>query len=121
MAIFLGRWGVEQRVTSIHFPQLNGQAEAAVESAKRLIRTNTGAGSSLDAGKVLVVLLHYLNKPFPSVDNSPAQLAMGKQLHDGIPVHRHHYKVDIPWEKALWARECEATRQQTEYIGRQGT
>ena len=86
--IFLGRWGdVEQEVASAHFPQSNGRAEAAVKSAKRLLRTNTGAGGRLDTNKASITLLQYLNTPLRGVNKSPAQLAMGMQLCDGILVH----------------------------------
>lgn len=80
MCTFFGRLGVDRRVASVHFPQSNGRAEAAVKSAKRLLRTNTGAGGSLGADKALVALLQYLNTPLRGVDKSPAQLAMGRQL-----------------------------------------
>lgn len=121
MCNFFGRWGVERRVASAYFPQSNGRAEAAVKSAKRLLRANTGAGGTLDADKTAVALLQYLNTPLRGVNKSPAQLAMGRQLRDGVPVHHQHYRVDICWRQALRAREREAARQQEEWVDRQGT
>ncbi|XP_045104394.1 uncharacterized protein LOC123499928 [Portunus trituberculatus] len=43
MCNFFGRWGVERRVASAHFPQSNGRAEVAVKFAMRLLRANTDA------------------------------------------------------------------------------
>jgi len=39
---FLLSWRVQLRISSAYFPQSNGRAEAAVKSAKRLLRGNTG-------------------------------------------------------------------------------
>ncbi|KAK3894918.1 hypothetical protein Pcinc_001366 [Petrolisthes cinctipes] len=97
MSNFLERWGVERRVSSAHFPQSNGRAEAAVKSAKRLLRANTGGGGSLRTDKVSVALLQYLNSPLRGVKKSPAQLAMGRQLRDGVPAHQQHYTGGGPF------------------------
>ncbi|XP_045101471.1 uncharacterized protein K02A2.6-like [Portunus trituberculatus] len=121
MCNFFGRWGVERRVASAHFPQSNGRAEAAIKSAKRLLRANTGAGGSLDTDRAAVALLQYLNTPLRGINKSPAQLAMGRQLRDGVSVHHQHYKVDICWQQALRAREREAAWQQEAWANRQGT
>ncbi|XP_076042081.1 uncharacterized protein LOC143025983 [Oratosquilla oratoria] len=121
MRAFFRKWGVERRISSAHFPQSNGRAETAVKSAKRLLRDNTGPGGSLDADKVSVALLQYHNTPLRGVNKSPAQLAMGRQLRDGIPVHKQHYKVDVHWQQALRAREIEAARQQEAWMISQGT
>ncbi|XP_045101465.1 uncharacterized protein LOC123498425 [Portunus trituberculatus] len=76
------------------YPQSNGRAEAAVKTAKRIIRANTGSGGSLDTDKTSLAVLQYLNTPLRSVNKSPAQLATGRQLRDGVPTARRHYKVD---------------------------
>ncbi|KAK3888979.1 hypothetical protein Pcinc_006984 [Petrolisthes cinctipes] len=120
MSNFLERWGVERRVSSAHFPQSNGRAEVAVKSAKRLLRANTGGGGSLRTDKVSVALLQYLNTQLRGVKKSPAQLAMGRQLRDGVPAHQQHYKVDSHWRGALRARERESVRQQGVWVERQG-
>jgi len=71
---FLNKWGVVMRISSAQYAQSNGRAEAAVKSAKRLLRANTGAGGSLDSDKVSKALLQYLNTPLREVNKSPAQL-----------------------------------------------
>lgn len=111
---------MERRVSSAHFPQSNGRAEAAVKSAKRLLCANTGGGGSLCIDKVSVAFLQYLNTPLRGVNKSPAQLAMGRQLRDGVPVHRQHYKVDSHWRGALRVRERETVRQQGVWMERHG-
>ena len=78
---------MEQRVASAHFPRSNGRAEAAVQSPKKLLHTNIGAGGRLDTDKASVALLQFLNTPLRDVDKSHIQLAMGRQLRDGILVY----------------------------------
>ena len=41
---FLSRWGVTHVMSSPHYPQSNGHAEAAVKSVKRLIEKTTERG-----------------------------------------------------------------------------
>ncbi|KAK8372273.1 hypothetical protein O3P69_009101 [Scylla paramamosain] len=46
-----------------HYPQSNGRAEAAVKSAKRMLRLNIGPTGSLDTDKLSAALLQYHNTP----------------------------------------------------------
>ena len=48
MLDFYRRWGVRLRVSSAQYPQSNGRAEAAVRSAKRMMRENVRGDGSLD-------------------------------------------------------------------------
>ena len=114
VAEFLDKWGVAARVSSAHYPQSNGRAEAAVKVAKRVLRGNTGAGGSLDCDKATQAILQYLNTPLRGIDKSPAQLAAGRQLRDGVPVARQYYKVDQHWRRALRSREKHMTQSQAE-------
>ena len=93
------------RISSAYYPQSNGRAEAAVKAAKRLLMMNTGPGGSLNTDRVSAALLQYLNTPLRGINKSPAQLAAGRQLRDGVPAARQHYKVDIHWRKTLRERE----------------
>ena len=83
------------QISSAYYPQSNGRAEAAVKAAKRLLMTNTGPGGSLNTDRVSSALLQYLNTPLRGINKSPAQLAAGRQLRDGVPAAKQHYKVDI--------------------------
>ena len=120
MCEFFRSWGVTMRTSSAYYPQSNGRAEAAVKSAKRLLKMNTGPGGSLDTDKVTAALLQYLNTPLRGIDKSPAQLAAGRQLRDGVPAMRQHYKVDQHWRKTLRRRELEMARTHDSIVAGRG-
>lgn len=67
MAAFLRRWGVTTRLSSAQCQQSNGQAEAAVKTAKTILRDNMGTSGSLDT-------LQQDGNMFP------AKLTTGRQL-----------------------------------------
>ena len=112
MTTFFRKWGASVRLSSAHYPQSNGRAEAAVKTAKRIIRANTGGGGSLDSDKTSFAILQYLNTPLRGIDKSPAQLATGRQLRDGVPTARQHYKVDRHWRQTLRSRELQMAKTQ---------
>lgn len=118
---FMESWGVTMRTSSAHFPQSNGRAEAAVKSAKRLLRDNTTPGGSPSTDMFTKALLQYLNTPLREGNKSPAQLATGRQLRDGIPMYRQHYKVNKHWQQALRERERAVARQHHSVTEQQGT
>ena len=66
---------------------------------------NTGPGGSLDTDGVAIALLQYHNTPLRGINKSPAQLATGRQLRDGVPAHRRHYIVTKNQKKILMDRE----------------
>ena len=112
MTTFFRKWGASVRLASAQYPQSNGRAEAAVKTAKRIIRENTGVGGSLDSDKTSFAILQYLNTPLREVDKSPAQLATGRQLRDSVPTARQHYKVDRHWRQTLRHRELQMAKGQ---------
>ena len=66
-----------KHTTSIpHFPQSNGHAERAVQTAKKLLKGSTDPYMSL---------LSYRSTPLPWCGLSPAELLMGRQLRSNIP------------------------------------
>ena len=81
---------------------------------------NTGAGGSLDTNKFAAALLQYLNTPLRDVNKSPAQLAIGRQLRDGVPAPRQNFKVDIHWRKALRDRELALAKAHRGVMARDG-
>ncbi|KAG0729083.1 hypothetical protein GWK47_031084 [Chionoecetes opilio] len=46
--------------------------------------SNTDGGGSLDTDKASLAMLQYLNTPLRGVNRSPAQLAAGRHLRDGV-------------------------------------
>ena len=102
---FLRKWGVKWRLSSAYYPQSNGRAEAAVKTAKRIIRENTGRGGHLNTDKATQALLMYRNTPLRDGGRSPAQLALGRNLRDGIPLSPQRYKLSPEWCQDLRDRE----------------
>ena len=78
-----------------------------MKTAKRILMDNTGPGGSLNTDKVSMALLQYLNNPLRDINKSPAQLATGRQLRDGVPALKQHYRVNIHWQKSLRDREVQ--------------
>ena len=116
MMAFYRRWKVDIRLSSAHYPQSNGRAEAAVKSAKRIIRSCISGTGSLDNDKVTLAMLQYLNTPLRDVNKSPAQLATGRQLRDGVPTARLNYLVDRHWKKAIRKRERHVAEKNRETV-----
>ena len=102
------------------FPPIQWQTEAAVKSAKRLLRDNTGPGGTLNTDKFSVALLQYLNTPLREINRSPAQLAAGRQLRDGVPAPKQHYKVDINWRMTLRDRELQMAESHQKIVDKKG-
>ena len=100
------------RVLSAYYPQSNGRAEAAVKTAKRILMDNTGPGGTLNTDKVSVALLQYHNTPLREINRSPAQLATGRQLRDGVLTDKQHYKVNKNWCRTLHEMELKLAKRQ---------
>ena len=79
---FLRLWGVRHGVSSASFPQLNGRAEVAMKTAKRLLLSNTGPTGSLDHDRFLRAMLQLRNTRDPDCNLSPAQIIFGRPLRD---------------------------------------
>ena len=105
MTSFFKRWGVNMRISSAYYPQSNGRAEAAVKTAKRLLRDNVGANGSLNTDRMSIALLQYRNTPLRGSNRSPAQLIAGRQLRDGVPAVREHYKIQQVWYQDIEDRK----------------
>ena len=103
---FLDDWSVRYRLSSAYYPQSNGRAEAAVKSMKRLKRGNTGHRGSLYTNDIAQGLLQYRNTPLQNAaGKSPAQLALGRELRDMLPLPPHRYRISDHWKDFLISRE----------------
>ena len=102
---WLRSWGTRIRKSSAYYAQSNGRAEAGVKSLKRLLMGNTGSRGSINTDAVAQALLQYRNTPLRGVDKSPAELALGRQLRDTLPLPRSRYKISPHWAQYLNKRE----------------
>ncbi|KAK8375156.1 hypothetical protein O3P69_014174 [Scylla paramamosain] len=84
------------------------------------VLTGDWSPQSLDTDKLSAALLQYHNTPLRGADSSPAQLATGRHLRDGVPTARCNYKVDQHWRRALRRRELAMARSGDERVERQG-
>ena len=81
-----------------------------MKSTKRIIRVNISDRGSLNIDKTSEAILQYLKTPLRGVDKSPAQLAVGRQLRDGVPTATHNLQVDKHWRQTLRKRELEIAK-----------
>ena len=77
---FLKQWGIKKRMSSAHYPQSNGRAEAAVKSMKRCI----GDCGSDDDMMTRAIMMHR-NTPNRETKISPAEMLFGIKLRDHLP------------------------------------
>ncbi|XP_064100745.1 uncharacterized protein K02A2.6-like [Macrobrachium nipponense] len=82
---FVNRWGVHHIITSPHYPQANGHAEAAVKAVKHLI-IKTAPSGNIDCEAFDRGLLELRNTPNPA-GRSPAQILYGHPLCTCVPAH----------------------------------
>ena len=97
---FLQMWCVKHRLSSVKYPQPNGQAELTVKTTKRIMNGNTGPQGSLDNDNVSQAILQYRNTPIQSIGLSLVQLLLHCQLHDSIPSQPFLYEPHHEWVAA---------------------
>ncbi|XP_037800548.1 uncharacterized protein LOC119595492, partial [Penaeus monodon] len=84
-SIFLQRWGVHHIMSSPHYPQSNGHAEAAVKKVKYLIM-KTAPNRNIDCEEFDRGLLELRNTP-NFTGRSPAQILFGMPFRSCVPAH----------------------------------
>ena len=96
---FMQQWGVRHIVSSPHYPQSNGHAEASVKAMKALVKHCWNERTrNVDVNKWMEGLLQWRNTP--RVDGrSPAQIRFGHPSRDTLPVHKRAFAPE--WQKAI--------------------
>lgn len=77
---FAEQWDFDHSPSSPGHSQSNGKAEAAVKTAKSLMKKAKKTG-----GDIYMALLDYRNTPSQGMDNSPAQRALGRRTRTLLP------------------------------------
>ena len=99
---FCDEWGIEQRISSPHYPQSNGHAEAAVKAMKTMIKKYSEGGKFDDLGFQEAVL-EWRNTPHKRDGRSPAQMIFGRPMRTRLPSHSFAFKPEFQES----ARECD--------------
>ena len=94
--LFMKQWKVEHILSSPHYPQSNGRAEAGVKAASKLIRRCWTAPNGLDVDLWTRGVLQQRNTPGPD-GRSPAQIVFGRPVRDTLPAHRRAF--DPRWQR----------------------
>ena len=74
---FCKGYGFKHTTTSPHYPKANGEVDRAIQTVERLWGKNDDKH---------LALLDYRTTPLPDIELSPAQLLMGRQLRNKLPV-----------------------------------
>ena len=80
---FLKRWGVNHAISTPHYPQSNGHAEAAVKAMKSLVAKSTVSGN-IDSDEFCEGHLEWLNTP-KQHGLSPAEILYGSPIRSIVP------------------------------------
>ena len=94
---FAKEWEFNHVMSSPHYPQSNGHAEAAVKAMKSLLKKSSPSGQ-LDSDLYLRGLLEWRNTP-ETDGQSPAQILFGRQLRSHIPAHDSVFIP--PWQTTI--------------------
>ncbi|XP_068235531.1 uncharacterized protein [Palaemon carinicauda] len=89
---FMMRWGVHHIMSSPHYPQSNGHAEASVKAIKHLILRTSPSGN-IDCEEFDRGLLELRNTP-NFTGRSPAQILYGRPLRTCVPAHPQSFSEE---------------------------
>ena len=112
LAEFLQTWGISHKMSSPHYPQSNGKAEATVKSMKKLISA-AWTGRSIDWNKLSHALLQYRNTPCRKDGFSPAQKLFGHPVQDtSLPTAGHSHRSGRSLLRRLKKKQTPLKRRQ---------
>ena len=77
---FTTKWDIQHTIRSPHHPQSNGKAEAAVKSAKRILKKTAKTGED-----PYISMLNIRNTLQQGVDLSPSQQSIGRRTRTLLP------------------------------------
>ncbi|XP_043473419.1 uncharacterized protein K02A2.6-like [Leptopilina heterotoma] len=88
--MFAQQWNFDITTSSPYYPRSNGQAERAVQVAKKLLK------KCIDDNKELTVaLLEYRNTPITGLVVSPAQIIFSRRTRTKLPIHSELLKPKV--------------------------
>ncbi|XP_071118404.1 uncharacterized protein [Haliotis cracherodii] len=110
-ALFAKTWGYTHKTSSPGYPQSNGLAEKAVQSAKRILEK-----SSRDGSDPYLAILNQRNTPRDQVLGSPAQRLMSRRTKTETPMSSKLLSPVIRKPSRIYKRLVENIRQQKQYF-----
>ncbi|KAK7103074.1 hypothetical protein V1264_021199 [Littorina saxatilis] len=106
--IFVKEWGFQHVTTSPHFPQANGEAERAVQTAKKILSQDDPA----------LALLIYRDTPIEATGYSPAQLASGRRLRTTLPTLSENLEPRVCEKSTVAANDAKAKKKNKQTFDR---
>ena len=107
--MFAQTYGFTHITSSPHFPQANGEAERAVQTAKRILRQEDS----------FLALMAYRSTPVTPTGASPCQLIMGRQINTRVPTLERNLQPQWPDLDKVRAADQKAKAANSFYYNRQ--
>jgi transposase InsO family protein len=108
---FAANWGFTHSTSSPHFHQANGEAERAVQTAKKILGLKDPE----------LGLLNYRSTPTTPTNVSPAQALMGRQLRNRVPMLNSQLLPKMADPSSIYIADKEAkARYKRDYDRRHG-
>ena len=109
MKEFAQIYGFTHITSSPRYPQSNGQAERAVQTVKKLLRTS---------GDLYLSVLNYNATPTPWCGFSPSELLMGRKVRTTVPQVAEHFCPNWPFLDQFYRKNQEFKKQQEKQYNR---